>query len=81
MPLLRIFLFLIYLFSPFQISAENDRNWSESELDLIKLQWIKNLPNTTLDPSNKFQRNGKAISEGYLKRDAALVLGDANRRE
>tara|TARA_Y100001935_G_scaffold248411_1_gene245558 strand:- start:2838 stop:4163 length:1326 start_codon:yes stop_codon:yes gene_type:complete len=66
MPLLRIFLFLIYLFSPFQISAENDRNWSESELDLIKLQWIKNLPNTTLDPSNKFQRNEKAISFGKL---------------
>lgn len=60
--LLYIFIFLFV----FESSAANQKQWTESEIAFLKLNWIGNLPEIPADPSNKQSDNLEAAKFGHL---------------
>jgi len=68
MPILKIrkncFVFLACCFVSTTLPASNSE-WSESELALLRLQWIGSLPALPPDPTNKYADNPAAIKLGH----------------
>jgi len=48
----------------FTAEAKQDQGWSESELTLLRLQWLGSLPELAPDPTNKYADNHAAAEFG-----------------
>ena len=64
--LLYIYILLAFLFCcpSYTVRAAADQVWTESELALLRMQWLGSLPELSPDPSNKYADNPAAARFG-----------------
>ena len=60
----KIYLSFLLCCLAFNVQAVSEPGWSESELALLRLQWIGSLPELPPDPSNKYADDPAAAKLG-----------------